>query len=222
MPEWEKRNTLKGNGSILPKIDTIGKDLPCMSRTISREPDTAETLADGSLNETYNNFEEADYTAFSQYLQTAGCAVDDYHVEDGSVIVIQLSNLTGSFPFTYDTLRHIGKVTYPKESWIEVVWATPKPAAMATPKPAATATSEPYSASECWIIAQVYSWTLRWKDPYSVWSYSHTDTYNASNKMITFCIDYRVKNGFDGYDSSYYYITVDTITGYVISAHSEN
>ena len=124
-PEREKWNTLKGSGSVLPKMDTIGKDLPSMSQALSRVPDATETLDDGSRSETYNNFDEADYTKFSQYLQVAGCAVDDYHVEDGSVMVIQLSNLTGNFTFTYDTLRHVGKVVYPKGSRVEAAWAAP-------------------------------------------------------------------------------------------------
>ena len=141
-PEREKWNTLKGSGTILPKIDTIGKELPSMSQALSRLPDATETLEDGSRSETYNNFDEGDYTAFSQYLLNTGCAVDDYHVETGNVMIIQLSNLTGTFTFTYDALRHTGKVVYPKGSRIEKAWvaptATPKPVSTATPKPVRT------------------------------------------------------------------------------------
>lgn len=220
-PEREKWNTLKGSGSILPKMDTIGKDLPSMSQALSRVPDATETLDDGSRRETYNNFDETDYTAFSQYLQAAGCAVDDYHVEDGSVMVIQLSNLTGTFTFTYDTLRHIGKVVYPKDSRVETAWAAPT----AMPRPAATATAKPvqnYSESECWSAALTYFNNLSWKNPKSVTVYSHTSTYDYSDNTYTFYIDYSAQNGFGGYNRSNYFITVSAVTGHVTSAFGGN
>ena len=118
-PEREKWNMLKGSGSILPKLDAIGKELPSLSLAIAREPDATETLPDGSRQETYKNFEETDYTVFSNYLLTSGCAVNDYHVEDGKVVVVHLSNLSDRFTFSYDSLRHIGTVVYPKGSRVE-------------------------------------------------------------------------------------------------------
>lgn len=149
IPEREKRNTLKGDGSILPKMDTIGKDLPSMSQALSRVPDATETLTDGSRSEIYNNFSEVDYTAFSQYLLSTGCAMDDYRVEDGNVMIIQLSNLTGTFTFIYDALRHTGKVIYPKGSQIEKAWvaptATPKIVLSATPKPGITTSKSSFT-----------------------------------------------------------------------------
>ena len=221
-PEWEKWNTLKGSGSILPKMDTIGKELPRMSQALSRVPDATETLADESRQETYNNFQEEDYNAFSQYLQTSGCAVDDYHVEDGSVMVIELSNLTGTFTFTYDSLRHIGTIVYPKGSRVEAAWtaptATPKPAATATPKPSQTY----YSQSECWSAAERYFKNLSWKSPNSVTIHSHTATYDASDNTYTFYIDYSAQNGFGGYNRSYYFIIVSAATGRVTSAFGGN
>ncbi len=221
-PEREKWNTLKGNGSILPKMDSIGKDLPSMSQALSREPDATETLTDGSQRETYNNFDETDYTTFSQYLQTAECAVDGYHVEDGSVMVIQLSNLTGSFTFTYDTLRHIGTIVYPKGSRVETAWASPT----ATPKTAAAATQKPsqtnYSQSECWSAAKRYFKNLSWKNPSSVTIHSYSSTYDSSDNTYTFYIDYSAQNGFGGYNRSYYFITVSAVTGRVTSAFGGN
>ena len=208
-PEREKWNTLKGNGSILPKMDTIGKDLPSMSQVLSRVPDATETLDDGSRSETYNNFDEADYTKFSQYLQVAGCAVDDYHVEDGSVMVIQLSNLTGNFTFTYDTLRHIGKVVYPKGSRVEAAWTAPT----ATPKPSQTY----YSQFECWSTAERF-FKNSWKNPSSVIIHSHSAAYDSSDNTYTFYIGYFVQNGIGGYNPSYCFITVSAVTGQVTSA----
>ncbi len=221
-PEQEKWNTLKGNGSILPKMGTIGKDLPSISQALTREPDTMETMTDGSRRETYNNFDEADYTTFSQYLQTAECAVDGYHVEDGSVMVIELSNLTGMFTFTYDSLRHIGTIVYPKGSRVEAAWAAPT----ATPKPAATATPKPsqnyYSQSQCWSTAEQYFKNLSWKNPSSVTIHSHSATYDSSDNTYTFYIDYSAQNGFGGYNRSYYFITVSAATGRVTSAFGGN
>lgn len=220
-PEREMWNSLKGNGSILPKMDTIGKDLPSLSQALSREPDTTETQVDGSRKETYSNFDEADYAAFSLYLQTAGSAVDDYHVEDGSVMVIELSNLSGTFTFTYDSLRHIGTVVYPKGSWVEATWAAPT----ATPKPVATATPKPsqnYSQSQCWGIAEQYFKNLRWNNPSSVTIYSHSATYDASDYTYTFYIDYSAQVVAGGYKRSYYFITVSAVTGRVTSAFGGN
>ncbi len=220
-PEREKWNILKGNGSILPKIETIGKDLPSMSQSLSRLPDVTETQADGSRKEIYNGFDETDYAAFSQYLQAAGCTVDDYHVEDGNIIVINLSNFTGKFSFTYDSVRHIGIVAYPKSSRIETAWvaptATPKPVATATPKP-----SENYSQSQCWAVAEQYFENLRWNNPSSVTIYSYSATYNESDNTYTFYIDYAAQVVAGGYKRSYYFITVSAITGRVTSAFDSN
>ncbi len=176
-PEREKWNTLKGSGSILPKMDTIGKDLPSMSQALSRLPDATETLTDGSRSETYNNFDETDYTAFSQYLQASGCAVDGYHVEDGSVMVIQLSNLTGTFTFTYDALRHTGKVIYPKGSWIEKAWAAPT----ATPKPVSSATPKPVRTSS------KSSFTNKYGTPTTKCAHSGCNNYIASSGDTNCC-----------------------------------
>ena len=223
-PEREKLNTLKGSGSILPKMETIGKDLPSISRALSREPDTTEVLADGSRQEIYNSFDEADYNVFSQYLQTAGCAVDDYHVEGGSVMVIQLSNLTGTFTFTYDALRHIGSAVYPKASRIEKAWAAPT----AVPTPKVTATPKPsrnnnyYSESECWSIAERYFRNMRWNDPSSVTIYGHTSSYNSTDSTYTFTIDYTARVVAGGLRRSYYWISVSAITGQVNFAFGGN
>ena len=216
-PEREKWNALHGSGSILPRMDTIGKDLPSISRAISRLPDVTEKFADGSRQETYNGFEEADYNAFSQYLQAAGCAVDDYHVENKSVVVVQLSNLTGHFTFTYDALRHTGTAVYPKGSLVEASWTAPTEA----PKPKATAA--PQSAtylpeSYCWGIAERYFKNLSWKNPSSVTIYSHSGTYDSDSHSYTFYIDYSAQNGFGGYNRSYYFITVSAVTGQITSA----
>lgn len=220
-PERETWNTLKGNGFILPKMDTIGKELPSMSQAISHLPDVTETLTDGSLHEIYNNFDEADYTLFSQYLQASGCAVDDYHVEDGSIMVIQLSNITGSFSFTYDTLRHIGEVIYPAGSLIETAWTAPS----ATSMPTVTDTvksSQYYSESECWSIAERYFKNISWKNPSSVTIHGHSTIYDVSADAYTFYIDYSAQNGFGGYNRSYYFITVSAVTGRVTSAFGGN
>ena len=221
MPEREEWNALKGQGSILPQIDTIGKDLPSMSQALSRLPDKTETLADGSRQETYSGFHEADYNAFSHYLQAAGCAVDDYHVEDGSVIVIRLSNMVGTFTFTYDALRHIGTIVYPKGSLIEAAWIAPT----ATSEPAATAAAKPaqtYLQSECWIVAERYFRNMRWHNPSSLTVYSHTSTYDASANTYTFYIDYSAQILAGGYKRSYYFITVSAATGQVTSAFGGN
>lgn len=222
-PEREKWNTLKGSGSILPKMDTIGKELPSMSKAISRLPDATETLTDGSLCETYNNFCEADYTLFSQYLLSSECAVDDYHVEDGNVMVIQLRNITGTFTFTYDALRHIGTVTYPKASLIEAPWVDPTEKAKATVAPTEK-TIEIKSESDCWSSAEQYFMNLSWKNPSSVTIYSHTGTLGleGSDLVYTFYIDYSAQNGFGGNNRSYYFITVNAATGQVTSAFDGN
>lgn len=213
-PEREKWNTLKGNGSILPKMEIIGKNLPSMSQALSRLPDTTETLADGSQKETYNGFNEADYTAFSQYLQTAGCTVDDYYVEDGNVMVIKLSNLSGNFIFTYDSLRHIGTVVYPKGSWVETAWVapTPTPIPTATRKPNTSTPTANYSESQCYSAAAAYLKSVL-KNPSSL----QIHTYRTINYDETYCFvfDYSAQNSFGGYTRSDAYIWITKATGEV-------
>ena len=142
-------------------------------------------------------------------------------MEEGGVIVIRLSNVSGSFTFTYDALRHTGTVVYPRDSRIERAWVAPTPVPTATPKPTAKPTSRPvdyYSEWECWEIAERYFWNIRWNNPSSVTIYSHTSTYDANDYSYTFYIDYSAQVTAGGYKRSYYFITVSAVTGSVTFA----
>ena len=136
-------------------------------------------------------------------------------------LIIQLSNITGRFTFTYDTLRHIGEVIYPKGSLIETAWVAPT----ATSMPTVTAIPKSlqyYSESECWSTAERYFKNISWKNPSSVTIHDHSAIYDVSYNTYTFIIDYSAQNGFGGYNRSNYFITVSAATGQVTSAFGGN
>ena len=216
-PESSRWNVLVGSGSILPEIGNLGKELPRISVALEREASSEEILQDGSLQETYLNFTEADYNAFSQYLQKTGCSLEDYHTDENGVLVINLTNGSGKMTFFYDAVRHTGAVTYPGQTRIEKAWAaTPTPNPVATPKPTEKTVTAKYSESDCWWTAYQYFKNLRWKNPDSVTIHDHTTSYSSDGYLFT--IDYSAQNGFGGTNRAYYWITVNSSTNKVTSA----
>lgn len=217
MPETSRWNAPVGKGSILPEVKELGKELPRMSVAIEREPSSEETLPDGSLRETYLDFSEADYNTFSQYLQKAGCSLEEYHTDENGMLVINLTNGSGKLTFSYDAVRHTGIVTYPGQTRVEKAWV---PSPVSTPVP--TSTPKPsthYSKDQCWDIAYNYFKNLRWKDPQSVKVYEHTVAYSKGEYIFT--IDYSAANGFGGVNRGYYWITVNASTGKVTLAFND-
>lgn len=215
-PETNRWNSPAGNGSILPEISSMGKELPRISAALEREPSSSETLQDGVILETYLDFSEADYSTFSQYLQKMNCALDDYHAEEDGTMVIHLSNGSGKMTFSYDAVRHIGTVEYPNHTRVEKAWAaTPVPTqkAESTPEPKKNVT---YTVDDLWRIARKYFYNLRWKNPNSVTI--HDYTWDLRDGGIVFQIDYSAENGFGGTNRSYYWVTVDPDTCEVIRA----
>lgn len=187
---------------------------------LEREPSSTETLAGGGLRETYDNFSEADYNTFSQYLQKTGCSLVYYHTDDSGVLVINLTNGSGNLVFSYDALRHTGIAEYPVRNRIERAWVptpTPIPKPEETPEPGS---SDRYSKHECWSIAYYYFLDLRWKNPNSLKIHGHTSEY--SDGSYTFTIDYSAENGFGGTNRKYYWITVNANTGKVTMAFGSN
>lgn len=142
---------------VLPNIEeTFGTVLPRLSAALLRYPDKKETRADGSYEETYLNFREKDYAAFSAYLQETQCAVGDYHLDEKGNLVITLTLNGSSFVFTYDRIESQAFVAYPQGAVIEPEVAsnliptpvpTAKPTAAPTPKPAAASTSKSTATS---------------------------------------------------------------------------
>ena len=216
-PESSRWNAPVGSGSILPENKDLGRELPRISMALEREPSSTETLADGGLREIYNDFSEADYNTFSQYLQKTGCTLVDYHTDDSGVLVFNLTNGSGKLVFSYDALRHTGTAEYPVYTRVERAWApTPTPEPVATPKPDTTVHTANYSESDCWWTAQTYFKNLRWKNPDSVTIHGHTTSYTDGGYLFT--IDYSAQNGFGGTNRGYYWITVNKTTNIVTSA----
>lgn len=208
-PESSHWNALVGNGALLPDINSLGRELPRISMALAREPSSSETLKDGSILETYDNFNEADYNTFSQYLQKMGCVLEDYQTDEDGILTINLNNGSGKMTFTYDAVRHIGKVMYPKENRVEKAWAvTPTPKPKVTSKP----TSEPtyaYSERECYSVAAAYLKSVL-KNPSSLQIHS----YRTINYTDTYCFvfDYSAQNSFGGYSRSDAYIWITKAT----------
>lgn len=217
-PEKEERDVFLGEmKAVLPELGEVGKELPRLSQAIQREPTTSKTSEVGDTYEYYSSFSEEDYNRFSHYLLSANCNVDNYRTEDG-VIIIDLSNMTGTFSFTYNALKHEATIMYPAKSRIEKAWApTPTPQPTATPAP--TPVSANYSESWCWEVAEKYFWNVRWNDPSSVTIYGHTTIdLIDDNGCYSFNIDYSAANSAGGKVRKTYTIVVSAITGNVLFA----
>lgn len=214
-PESSRWNVSVGRGSILPGIKKLGLELPRISMALKREPSSLAQMTDGGFQETYNDFSEADYNTFSQYLQQTGCLLVDYHTDDSGVLVINLTNGSGNLVFSYDALHHTGIAEYPVDTRVEKAWApTPTPEPAVTPKP--TEKIKYYSESDCWEAALKYFKNLSWKNPASVTIHSHTSSSTSEGYLFT--IDYSAQNGFGGMNRGYYWITVDSKTCKVTAA----
>ena len=220
-PEKQTRSILHESSPILPTLGRLGKELPRISQAIHREPNTINQMLDGGIEEVYNGFEEVDYEAFSQYLKTAGCTVDEYHMDDDGALVISLSNGSGSFMFIYNAVKHSGSAVYPGNKRIEVAWA-PTP----TPKPTSVPTATPrvikfnYSESECWKSAENYLKSLKWHNPQSLVIYGYTSQINMNTGNYIFFVDYGAQVVAGGMKRSTYTIFVSAETGLVTSAYN--
>ena len=215
---------------ILPDVnDAFGAMLPRVSTAILRYPDQTSTAEDGSLTETYQNFTEAEYTAFSGYLQTSGCTVGSYYVDPTGALVIPLELKGSGFTFIYDQLGTKATVTYPMGAAIEPeipqsALPTPEPTPNPTPKPTQKPSQKlvitPETERKCWQAAEQYFRNLSWKNPGSVeiHGYRVSVTDLEEGGALLFSIDYSAQNGFGGYNRKYYFITVDISTCKVKSA----
>ncbi len=228
VPESGKWATPVGNGFVLPEIGTLGKELPRISAALQREPSSTETLPDSGIREVYDPFSEADYNLFSRYLLESGCMVDDYHMDDGGILIIHLSNGSGKLTFSYDTVRHKSIAEYPGQTRKEKAWTpTATPAPTSTPSPTPKEKKEEkagYSEYECWRIAKDYFEKLPWKDPGSLTIHDYSSKLTTTGGKIgyLFSIDYSARNGFGGMNRGYYWITVGIESGDIISAFGNN
>ena len=205
--------------SVLPAIETFGRELPRLSVALERNPSKTELSQDESLTETYFDFSPEDYNTFSQYLLQTGCTLDEYHTEDDGTIVIQLSSSGQTFIFRYNPAESTGKTEYPGHSRVEKAWA-PAP----TPKPDTTVTvtsyANIYTEKQCWDIAYEYFLNLRWNKPESLKIYNHYSQYE--NNEYIFAIDYSAENSYGGTVRKYYWIAVDENTGLIVRAFGQN
>ena len=208
-PESSRWNVLVSSGNILPEIRELGRELPSISMALEREPSSTEKMEDGGVRETYNDFSEADYNTFSQYLQKTGCTLVDYHTDDSGILVINLTNGSGNLVFLYDALHHTGTAEYPAHTRVEKAWApTPTPEPAATPKPDTQKYSF-YSESECYSAAAAYLKSVL-KNPSSLQIHS----YKTIEYDDTYCFvfDYSAQNSFGGYTRSDAYIWITKAT----------
>ena len=99
-PEEGDVKLTEGKGNIFSSIES---ELPSMRFAMDREPDESEKLSDGSYRETYREFSEEDYNAFSRYLTKNGFTLKDYSKQDDGSLTIDLENASGgAFTFIKD------------------------------------------------------------------------------------------------------------------------
>lgn len=217
------KTAIKGD-NILPDPDSVlGTSMPSMIEAIKRMPDKETTDSTGKTIQTYSNFTDEDYNAFSIYLKSENCNVDGYSL-DGSVMTIELSKNDNSFSFVYDREQKSAKVIYsqgarPKQ----VILATATPIPKQTPKPTLEPTLAPTSAPKNYSVSQCYEKAVNrlrnsLKNPTSLivngYNYSTNDGY------YQLYIDYSAQNGFGGYNRKTYYCEVNWTTGAIQSEFS--
>lgn len=100
------------NGLFPAYTDLFGLEMPSMSAVLLRSADEVQTGADGSRTVVFNGVSEADFEAFSEYMESFGCALKDYTVE-GSVFEAEIAKQGKSFLFRYDMAELVCKLTYP-------------------------------------------------------------------------------------------------------------
>ncbi len=100
------------NGLFPAYTDLFGLEMPSMSAVLLRSADEVQTGADGSRTVVFNGVSEADFEAFSEYMESFGCALKDYTVE-GSVFEAEIAKQGKSFIFRYDMAELVCKLTYP-------------------------------------------------------------------------------------------------------------
>ncbi len=98
---------------FLPDLTEVyGVDMPSMSAVLSRVSDREETLADGSRKVVYTNVTEDDFDAFSEYMDSFGCALADYTIE-GAIFTATIEKQGASFSFAYDMEALTCELVYP-------------------------------------------------------------------------------------------------------------
>ncbi len=98
---------------FLPDLTEIyGVDMPSMSAVLLRVSDSEETLADGSRKVVFTNVTEDDFDAFSEYMDSFGCALADYTI-DGAVFTATIEKQGASFSFAYDMEALTCELVYP-------------------------------------------------------------------------------------------------------------
>lgn len=211
-------------GALITADEIFGVYAPNAAKVLKRQADSVEQEARGTAY-VYNNFTDADYDAFGNYMMESGCTVTGYTTE-GEALIIQVEKAGSAFTFIYERDTHTGKVIYPKGTRAErVALATPTPKPTATPKPTPkpTATPKPTVAPKNYTPNQCYDIAIRYikgvlLNPQSY--QEHNCTYRTYEGYYTFTIDYSAMNRMGGYERETYIIEVNYSTGTIQSAFS--
>ena len=107
-PETEKEE-VETKASILPPVGGI---MPSAQFAIGRNPDHEEAGGSG-ITQTWSNFTDADYSAFSTYLAQAGATLAQSSADAG-ILTAEISLYSSSFTLTYNWHTKTASVFYPK------------------------------------------------------------------------------------------------------------
>ena len=100
-----------GQGLFPPYTDLFGVEMPSLTAVLLREADTVSENEDGSRTVFFSNVSEDDFDAFSEYMDTKGCALSDYSIE-GSVFSATIEKQGANFSFVYDMSSLSCSITY--------------------------------------------------------------------------------------------------------------
>lgn len=106
---------------LLPTLaETVGISMPSLGEALGRYPDEEEENEDGSVTELYMGVSEADFNAFSVYLEQQSAELINYKVENG-ILTAEIRAKGTSFNLNYNSRNGEARETYPVGTFDEWV-----------------------------------------------------------------------------------------------------
>ncbi len=119
-----------GGEGVFPAFDEVFSPMPSLMAVTGRAADEEETLADGSLKQTWRGVSAEHFDSFSVYLAGQGCVDESYTIEGNGFFAV-LSKDGRSFTFRYDRAAGTAELVYPGGTFPESASAAHLPCSVA-------------------------------------------------------------------------------------------